>query len=371
MQLQFEKSLQHDIDHIRNKVSEMGRLAENALESCLKLIIEKDFQLAYSIILRDRYIDELEKELDQLCQEFLIRQLPAGGHLRFVYAVTKINMELERIGDYAESIARQFLKINSIEPQPPYQTLVDLANHSIPMLRNAIQSFIDEDVELAKMTMKIETKVDSIRHTIHKELMQLQDKEKLPLEAILPLITISNRFERVADQACNICQEVLFMCTGEDIKHVGKEIIRILFVDENDSCRTQMAKGIGVSLKLHKFYFNSAGISPQSIDKNTIHFMLKKGIDITKSTPKYLNQIPKLYNYQVIISLCKEGEVAFPTPPTKQISISWMIENPSTAKGSKTEIEASYEKTFQFLNTHIRDLTQAILGDNITRKEKG
>ena len=139
MPQQYEESLQRDIDQIRDKIIEMGNLCEWALVNSLEALTKKDHKLAYSIILRDRYIDELEMELDRLCQEFLVRQLPAAGHLRFVYAVIKINNELERIGDYAESIARQCLKISSVDQQPSYDKFIDLANHSIPNNRNRIQ----------------------------------------------------------------------------------------------------------------------------------------------------------------------------------------------------------------------------------------
>ncbi len=338
MPSQLEKSLQRDIDRIRDKVIEMGELVEHALRSSLQALTERNRQLAYSVILRDRYIDELEKELDRLCQVFLVRQLPAGGHLRFVYAVIKINNELERIGDYAESIARQFQAVSSIEVPPSFDKFVDIANLSISMLRNAIKSFIEQDAELAKATMKMEKidkDVDSIRYSIHDDLVHLREAGKLPSEALPPLMIIASRFERVADQACNICEEVLFMCTGKDIKHEGKGVFRILFVDERDSCRAQMAEGIGNSLGLERFQFGSAGISPKPVDTKTVKFMAEKGIDITGQTSKYLNQIPDLEHYDVIISLCKEAEVAFPPPPTKTVSIRWNIDDPSKFHGSE------------------------------------
>lgn len=373
MPSQLEETLQHDIDRIRDKVIEMGELAESALRTSLQAITERNRKLAYSVILRDGYIDELEKEIDRLCQEFLVRQLPAGGHLRFVYAVIKINNELERIGDYAESIARQFSAVSSLEPQPSYDKFLEIANLSISMLRNAVQSFVEQNVELATATMKMEKmdkQADSIRYRIHDDLVRLRDAGKLPSEALPPLMIIASRFERVADQACNICEEVLFMCTGKYIKHEGKEIFRILFIDERDSCRAQMAEGIGNSLGLQRFRFNSAGISPRPVDAKTVKFMVDKGIDISRQTSKYLNQIPNLEHYDVIISLCKEAEAAFPPPPTKTVSIRWNIEDPSKVEGSKKEIQTAYEKAFQYLDTRIRDLIHAVLGDEPKYKEE-
>ena len=370
MQSHLEESLQHDIDAVRSKVIQMGELAESALQASLEALGNKNRQIAYSVILRDRYIDEAEKELDRLCQEFLVRQQPVAGNLRFVYATIKINNELERVGDYAESIARQFLTVSSIDTQPFYQKIVDIANLSIPMLRNAVQSFAKEDPELAKATMDMEEKVDSVRYGIHSDMVQLHEKGKLSAEALPPLMIIASRFERVADQACNICEEVLYMCTGEDIKHKGKEVIRVLFVDERDACRGQMAQGIANSLGLDRFMFTSAGISPRPVDQRTIKFLAGKGIDISQQTSKYLNQVLDLDNYQVIVALCEAAEEAFPAPPTKTVSIRWEIENPSKIKGSKEEIQNAYDNTFQYLDSHIRDLMQAIIGDSATTNEK-
>jgi len=369
MASRLEESLQRDIDQIRSTVIKMGTLAEGALRASLHALTEADRQLAYSVILRDRYIDELEMHLDRLCQEFLVRQQPAAGNLRFVYAVIKINNELERIGDYAESIARHLLRLRSVDPQPTYEKMEDIAKKSIPMLRNAMQAFAERDTELAKATMDMEDKVDDIRWDIHHELIRLTDAGKLPSEVLPSLMTIVTRFERVADRACNICEEVLYMCTGEDIKHKGKELFRVLFVDERDACRGQMAKGIGNSLGLERFQFHSAGIAPQPLDPYTVEFMAEKGIDISGQPSKFLDQILDLENYQIFVSLCREAEDYFPPPQSKMISIDWEIGDPSRIDGSDEDVRAAYEKTYTILDANIKDLVEAILGNHILEEE--
>lgn len=367
MPTRLEKSLQRDIDQIRNKVIEMGTLAETAVAESLQALTKRDYQRAYAVILHDRHIDDLEKQLDRLCQEFLVRQQPAAGHLRFVYSVIKINNELERIGDYAESIARQALDLSTLESHPPYQSFIDIANVSIPMLRNAIQSFREENAELAKATMEMEKQVDNLRYSIYDELDKLHDADKLPTEALPPLMIVASRFERVADQACNVCEEVLYMCTGENIKHEGKGVFRVLFVDEQDSCRGQMAEGIGKALGLKQVRFSSAGISPKPLDQRTIEFMAGKGIDISGQSSKYLNQTLDLGNYAVIVSLCKEAEEAFPPPPTKTVRIRWHVDDPSAVQGSEAEIKRAFEKAFKYLDKNIRNMVQAIIGENVKK----
>jgi phosphate transport system protein len=354
MATHLEQSLQRDIDLIRKKIVEMSSRASTALKMCVKALQEQNRQLAYSVILRDQYIDDLEKQVDRLCLEFLVRQQPVAGHLRFVYATIKINAELERIGDYAESIARQILKLKSIQSQPFYVRYIEIANLSIPMLHDAVQAFVDQNPDLARSTMDIEEKVDVIRNEINAELLRAEQEGKIPLEALTPLMTIARRFERVSDQAKNICEE-----------HKGTEVIRILFVDQHNSSRSQIAEAIGNSLGQPEFVFASAGIFPKPLDERSARLLTQKGLDTSKQHPKSLDQVPNFDHYQVVIALDKEGRKAFPAPPSKTVCLDWNITDPSTMQGTEEEINAAYETTYRFIREQIEDLTQAILDDKI------
>jgi len=342
----LEASLQRDIDLIRGKIQEMARLGEQALTTCLKALQESNRQLAYSVILRDRYIDELEKEIDRLCLEFIVRQQPVAGHLRFVYSTIKINAELERIGDYAESIARQILKLHRFNLKPFHPQFVEIANRSIPMLHSAVQSFVDQNPELARKTMDIEEEVDVLRNQINAVLVQAHHEQKIPVEALTPLLTVARRLERVSDQAKNICEEVLYMCTGEYYKHQGTEVVRVLFVDDSNSCRSQMAEAIATSLVQPKLLFASAGLNPKPVDPQTTRFLKDKGIELPRMTSKSIQQVPNLEHYQVIVAL------------------DWGVKDPSKVQGSPSEVQAAYEETYRVIHEHITDLSEAILGDN-------
>src|SRR5438874_1304138 len=140
MRSHYEETLQRDIKAIQAKVTKMAQLDERALRDSLKALVERNRQLAYAVILRDQYIDELEKEIDRLCLEFLVRQQPVALHLRFAYATIKINLELERVGDYAESVARQVLKVSTLHDHLPLAQFSELADVSIPMLRHAVKA---------------------------------------------------------------------------------------------------------------------------------------------------------------------------------------------------------------------------------------
>ena len=372
MQSHLEENLQQDIDLIRSKVIEMGELVEKALKTCLGAIEGNDRQLAYAVILRDRHIDELEETLESLCQRFLIKHLPVASQMRFVYSVIKINTELERVGDYAKSIARRFLVVSDLGAQASYPKLIDIANLAIPFLRNALRAFSESDAELAKATREREKEraIDNLRYEIHHDLIQLHIQNELPSEALVPLVTIVSCLERVANQASNICEEVLYMCTGEDLRHDYQQILRVLFVAEHDACRGQMAAGIGNTLEPHRILFSSAGVASQPMDTKTVELMAEKGIDISDQKSKYLNQILDLKDYAIIVSLCEEAERALPSLSSRPVRISWEVQDPSRIEGTEKAVHAAYQKTFQFLDTHIREMTQAILGDDIDKERK-
>ena len=363
MSTHLEASLQRDIDLIRGKIQEMARRGEQALATCLKALQESNRQLAYSVILRDRDIDELEKQVDRLCLEFIIRQQPVATHLRFVYSTIKINAELERIGDYAESVARQILKLHAYDLKSFHPQFVEIANLSIPMLHAAVKAFVEQDAELARKTMLVEEEVDVLRHRINTSLLRAHQENKIPLEALTPLMTIARRIERVSDQAKNICEEVLYICTGESYKHQGTEVIRVLFVDEHNSCRSQIAEGIANALNQPKFVFTSAGLDPKPVDPATVKFLKEKGIDISRHTSRSVQQVPNLDHYQVIVALAPEAKRVFPNGQTKTINLDWSVADPSKLQGSPQQVQAAYEQTYRTIQENIQDLVEAILGD--------
>lgn len=359
---QLDKSLQQAIERIGGMILHMAELDEKALRASLRSLVEKNGQVAYSVILQDREIDEAEKEIDRLCLEFLVRQQPAAGNLRFVYAAIKINQELERIGDYAESIARQSLVLGSIDPAVSYDQIRRLAEIAIPMVRQSVKAFIEQDENLAWKNIEEEEKANEVRDAINAELYELHKKEQLPLEALTPLMTVARRFERTSDQCKNICEEVLYLCTGKYMKHLGTEVFRVLFVDDRNSCASQMAEGIGNALDQPHFVFSSAGMAPEPVDPRAVEFLAKRDVDISGHIAKSVDQIPNFEHYHVIIALSKNARKVFPQAPTKTVGIDWSLEDPSQKQGTEEEIEVVYEAAFNFLKTQINDLVNAMLG---------
>ena len=362
----LEASLQEDLDEIRSKIAEMGKLAEAAVRDSIQSVISRDRQMAYGAILRDGYIDDSEKQIDQLCLRFLVRHQPVAGQLRFVYASIRINLELERVGDYAEAIAREALRLSQIEAPLPLERLQQIADLAVPMLHDAIRSFVEQNADIASRTIEGDEAVDLLRDKLTTDVTREFREGKMPFEALYPLIMVIRRLERVSDQARNISMETLYLCTGEVVKHRASATLDVLFVDQRSSCRSLMAEAIGTSLGEPGFVFTSAGLEPLPIEPKTASFMASKGHDVTRAVPRALTDVPNVEQHDVIILLAPEARRAFPRRPRKAVLIEWPIDDPSLVTGSEADVHAAYEKAYTFLSSHIGDLVTAIRGSGRT-----
>ena len=357
----LEASLQEDLEEIRGKVVEMGELAEGAVRGSVRAVLARDRQIAYAVILRDTYIDEAEKQLDRLCLRFLVRHQPAGGLLRLAYTSIRINLELERVGDYAEAIARDALRLSQIEAPLPLDRLRQIADLAEPMLHDAIRSFVDQNPELASKTIETDEAVDLLRDKLVSDFTREFREGRLPLEALYPLIMVIRRLERVSDQARNICMETLYLSTGEIAKHPRSAVLEVLFVDERSPCRSLMAEFIGNSLQAPGFEFSSAALDPLPIEPATVSFMASKGFDITRAVSRALTAVEDLEHQDLIVLLAPEAKRAFPRRPRKAVLLEWLIEDPSRVTGTEADVRAAYEKAYTFISGHIHDLVSAVL----------
>ncbi|HEV2446221.1 MAG TPA: phosphate signaling complex protein PhoU [Candidatus Sulfopaludibacter sp.] len=359
----LEAVLQHDIDLIRAKLLEMLALDEQALTRAFTAFVKRDRQLAYSVILRDQDVDALDAALDQLCLSFIVRHQPAASHLRFVYSASKIVNLLERVGDYAESIARQVLLLSSLNYDIPTEKFNEIANLAIPMLHNAVHAFVDRNTEMARATMASEPRVNQLRDSLASELLDWREQGRIPLEALTPLITVARRFERASDQATNICEQALYFATGEYLRHLVREDYRVLFVDQENSCLSRLAEAVANSLGARRFSFESAGLTSGAVEPQTVRFLSEKGVDVTRQPSKSIHEVHQLERVQVLVALSKEAEQAFPPKPAKTLGLRWLVPDPCAAHGTPEEVRAEYERAYQSLMNHARDLVQAILGD--------
>lgn len=361
MHLHLEKSLQRDIDLIRARLVEMGAGCQRAVRGAVEAFLQRNRMRAWAVVIRDQGIDALEKEIDRLCLEYLVRQQPAGGPLRFAYSSIKINGELERVGDCAESIAHQAAKLCRWEFEVPAARFQQMADLAVRMLGDAVRAFLAEDVALARTTIETEDTVDALKTQLRTELVQAYRDGRLPFEALDPCLTITRRLERVSDEARDICLETLYLCTGEYAKHPGTELYRVLFLDRHDAGAGPMAEAIGGALRQPKFRFMSAGLDPRPLHEATRVFLRQKGFDLERRAPKSLTQVPELDRHYVIVALTPEVRTVLPRAAHNHVQLDWAVEDPATAEGPAERVQEVLERTYGLLEAQIRALVGAVL----------
>jgi len=167
----------------------------------------------------DPGVDELELRLDQACIDLLALRAPIASDLRLIASTIKIVPELERIGDHCCNIARRAKLLN---PQPPVLAgdwLEQLGTETHSMVRRAVDAFVNGDTALARSVIDDDDKVDALYGQIYRELLRLMLADPLCIERASHLIIVIKNWERIADQATNIAEEVLFIIDGVNVKH--------------------------------------------------------------------------------------------------------------------------------------------------------
>ena len=219
------------------------------------------------------------------------------------------------------------------------------------MMHNAIRAFLDKNPDLARATMAAEPRVNEVRDAINAQLVDWRGEGRVPIDALPPMITVARRFERVSDQATNICEEAVYFATGEYQRHRLREGFRVLFVDESNNCLSQMAEAIANHLAPKRFTFASAGVVAGAVDPQTIQFLAGKGIDASHHRGKAIGEIPDLAQLQVIVALNEGAQCALPRRPSKTLGIDWYVLDPSKQRGTPAGMKGAYEGAFDSLSS--------------------
>ncbi len=293
-----------------------------------------------------------------MCVEFMVRHIPVAKQLRFAHSVAKIISELERVGDYGESINRQAILLCHAPQTPDLGTHEELAEVAIEMVRQAIRAFLDEDIDLAEATRKLDSKANQLHQKIYRSLVGERPETSEDLSTLFSLLSVANRFERVADQASNICEEVSYLLTGEIVKHSLHREVQVLFVSSSSSCRGVMAEGIARTIAGDHFEFFSAGVDTDPPDPRAVEFLADKGIDASGHAARRLEDIEDFGRYRAVVAIGKEAAAAIPKVGFRTILLEWDVEGPDP----ETEAESGYASVFDALVDRITDLIRGLHG---------
>lgn len=219
--------LEEKLVELKKEVIEYAALAERMIAGSIKGLIDKDKGLLEDIMKKQEIkSNNLEIEIDQKCTNLIAQFQPTATNLRSILMILKMNNDLERMADHAVNICQSAKQLID-EPTLKYlDHIKKMAESTTSLLKNSIDSFSEEDSDLAKDVCERDYIVDNFRIQIIKELIKYMGKDPEYIESSLHLMRISSNLERIADLATNIAEDVIFMVEGTVIKHHKDEAER-------------------------------------------------------------------------------------------------------------------------------------------------
>jgi phosphate transport system protein len=214
------KAFDMELKELKEKLLHEAGLVERAIQDAIKALLERTSDIARKVIEDDDSVNALEVEVDEFCLKLLALRQPAARDLRFITTAIKINYDLERIGDMAVNICERVLELNQ-EPQlKPYIDLPTMASIVQTMVKESLDAFVKEDVQLALKVTQDDEKVDDYVGQIFRELLTYMMQDARTISRATRLLFISKNLERMADHAVNIAELVIFMVEGKIIRHL-------------------------------------------------------------------------------------------------------------------------------------------------------
>ncbi len=351
----YEERLEADLATIRQRVDGVAKRVQVALRDATHALLTLDHDLASRTIIGDRWVNRQTRGIDRLCHSFVARHLPGAGHLRFVSSVLRVDIAMERIGDYAVGVCREAVQLSEGLPQAIARDIEIVSEQSIRMLELAVKAFRDANAEMARGTMGMATQLGLTFDRVFRDLLEEAEARSRPARDLFAMLIVLNRIDRVRDQAKNICEEAVFVATGETKQ---PKVSRILFLDERDDCLTQMAAAYARKAFPDYGEFASAGWAPAGeFAGEFVAFMDGEGLGLPDSGPTPFDATPgELGEIHVIIGLGTGARAQIPDLPFHTVFLDWQLEIPD-----RSDPEA-LRSARQDLCTRIAELMKALRG---------
>ncbi|MCS3923011.1 phosphate signaling complex protein PhoU [Methanosalsum natronophilum] len=209
---------ENELLKLKKKIVEMGDMSNEIIENGMRSFIDLDYELAKSTVAMDDLIDNKEMEVEASALRLIALQQPMAGDLRLITSCLKISLDLERMSDLAVNIAILSERIENSHIKPLIDT-EKMGNIAYSMLKDSIIAFETSDIELAKQTAKKDEGIDKLFYSVWMELIEMMTSDCKEGSSIITnasnLLFVIRYLERIGDHACNICESVVYMVTGE------------------------------------------------------------------------------------------------------------------------------------------------------------
>ncbi|MGO9379270.1 MAG: phosphate signaling complex protein PhoU [Dissulfurispiraceae bacterium] len=208
-----------ELAHLNGVVLQMGSLVEKAIKNSVQAVVERDDDLARSVIEGDHLVNTLDIEIDEESIRLIALRQPMAGDLRLITTAMKITTDLERMGDLAVNIAQRAIELNKEPVLKAYVDIPRMREIAQGMTRDALDAFVSRDMKLAKDVIMRDDEIDDLKHKIMSELLFLMTENSSIICRAMRITFVAQYLERIADHATNIAEMVLYLIEGKIVRH--------------------------------------------------------------------------------------------------------------------------------------------------------
>ncbi|MEO0573890.1 MAG: phosphate signaling complex protein PhoU [Pseudomonadota bacterium] len=211
-----------DLEDLRNSVLAMGGLVETQLTKAIEAVVSGNSELGLQVAHDDYKVNRFEVNIDEECSRILATRGPTASDLRLIVAIIKTITDLERIGDEAEKIGFLASKLANMDrPADSYRELKTLGSQVKQMLHSAMDAFARLDAEAALNTVREDEFVDEEYERIQRQCITFMMEDPRTIKRVMNVTWAARSLERIGDHSKNICEYVIFMVYGKDVRHTN------------------------------------------------------------------------------------------------------------------------------------------------------
>src|SRR3989338_2525505 len=215
----MERHFDEELKSLKQRLLQMADTSQEMIGLSVRSLVERNAALTQQVFELEQKVNHMEIEIEEEVLRLLALRQPAGGDLRLLTAILKINKDLERVADQAVNISEIAVYLMK---EPPLKPLIDIPHMAAlaqKMIKNSLQAFVDQNPALAEQVCRDDDEVDKLNEQVFRELLTYMMNDPKSIQRAVDLILVGRNLERVADHATNISEDVIFIVEGKNIKH--------------------------------------------------------------------------------------------------------------------------------------------------------